>query len=63
MSTATIPLIMPYPGLRPFEETDHALFFGREAQVSALLRQLEDHAFVAVLGQVAPANPRSSARA
>src|SRR5215813_2144196 len=50
MSTATIPLIMPYPGLRPFEETDHALFFGREAQVSALLRQLEDHAFVAVLG-------------
>ena len=50
MSTATILAMLPYPGLRPFEETDHALFFGREAQVSALLRQLEDHAFVAVLG-------------
>src|SRR5262245_3620299 len=50
MSTATIPLIMPYPGLRPFEETDHALFFAREAQASARLRHLADHASLAGLG-------------
>lgn len=41
---------MPYPGLRPFEAEDAPLFFGREAQVNALLRQLEDHRFVAVVG-------------
>ena len=41
---------MPYPGLRPFEAEDEPLFFGREAQVSAMLRQLEDHRFVAVVG-------------
>jgi energy-coupling factor transporter ATP-binding protein EcfA2 len=41
---------MPYPGLRPFESEDHPLFFGREAQVEALLRRLEDHRFVAVVG-------------
>ena len=41
---------MPYPGLRPFAAEDAPLFFGREAQVSALLRQLEDHRFVAVVG-------------
>ncbi|MGH8474221.1 MAG: AAA family ATPase, partial [Methylococcales bacterium] len=41
---------MPYPGLRPFEAEDAALFFGREIQVNALLRQLEDHRFVAVVG-------------
>ena len=44
------PRQMPYPGLRPFEAADASLFFGREAQVSALLRQLEDHRFVAVVG-------------
>lgn len=44
------PLTMPYPGLRPFEAEDQPLFFGREEQVSAMLRQLEDHRFVAVVG-------------
>ena len=44
------PRQMPYPGLRPFEAEDAPLFFGREAQVNALLRQLEDHRFVAVVG-------------
>jgi hypothetical protein len=43
-------LVMPYPGLRPFEFEDQPLFFGREAQVAAMLRQLEDHRFVAVVG-------------
>ena len=43
-------LVMPYPGLRPFKAEDQPLFFGREAQVGAMLRQLEDHRFVAVVG-------------
>lgn len=50
MSAANTPLAMPYPGLRPFEAEDQPLFFGREAQVSGMLRQLEDHRFVAVVG-------------
>src|SRR5215475_12983095 len=50
MSSATLTLHMPYPGLRPFEAADEPVFFGREAQVSAILRQLEDHRFVAVIG-------------
>jgi energy-coupling factor transporter ATP-binding protein EcfA2 len=41
---------LPYLGLRPFEEADEILFFGREVQVNAALRQLEDHAFLAVVG-------------
>jgi AAA ATPase domain len=41
---------LPYPGLRPFEEEDQAVFFGREAQVSRLLQLLEDDHFVAVVG-------------
>ena len=50
MSAANAALAMPYPGLRPFEDKDQPLFFGREAQVSAMLVQLEDHRFVAVVG-------------
>jgi hypothetical protein len=40
----------PYPGLRPFEEEDEALFFGREEQTLELLRRLGERRFVAVLG-------------
>jgi hypothetical protein len=43
-------LRIPYPGLRPFEAADYSVFFGRELQVSTILRQLEDHRFVAVVG-------------
>ena len=43
-------LPMPYPGLRPFEAEDQPLFFGREAQVGAMLRRLEDDHFLAVVG-------------
>src|SRR5687767_9862231 len=43
-------LAMPYPGLRTFEAYDHPVFFGREEQVDAMLAQLEDHRFVAVVG-------------
>jgi energy-coupling factor transporter ATP-binding protein EcfA2 len=50
MTAANAALAMPYPGLRPFEDKDQPLFFGREAQVSAMLHQLEDHRFVAVVG-------------
>ena len=50
MSAANAALAMPYPGLRPFEDKDQPLFFGREAQVSDMLLQLEDHRFVAVVG-------------
>src|SRR5262245_41418069 len=40
----------PYPGLRPFEAEDQPVFFGREEQVSALLRRMEDAHFIAVVG-------------
>jgi hypothetical protein len=41
---------MPYPGLRPFEEEDYDIFFGREVQVVQMLRKLEDGRFLAVVG-------------
>lgn len=41
---------LPYPGLRPFEEADSMLFFGREAEVSEMLTRLETRQFVAVVG-------------
>jgi energy-coupling factor transporter ATP-binding protein EcfA2 len=43
-------LPMPYIGVRPFESEDEPIFFGREAQVSAMLRQLEDDRLMAVVG-------------
>ena len=43
-------LPMPYIGLRPFESEDEPIFFGREAQVNAMLRQLEDDRLMAVVG-------------
>jgi hypothetical protein len=50
MSVTKEQLLMPYPGLRPFEAEDQPLFFGREEEVAAILRKLEDHRFVAVVG-------------
>src|SRR6266566_10041815 len=40
----------PYPGLRPFEEDDSTLFFGRVQHVSDLLGRLTSHKFLAVVG-------------
>ncbi len=40
----------PYPGLRPFQESEAHLFFGRAAQTDELLGELERSRFVAVLG-------------
>ena len=40
----------PFVGLRPFEATDSLYFFGREQQTRALLTQLHEGRFVAVVG-------------
>ena len=40
----------PFPGLRPFDEGDYHLFFGREGQSDALIDLLARHRFVAVVG-------------
>ena len=40
----------PYKGLRTFEPEDADLFFGREAQVQAVLRSMARARFVAVIG-------------
>jgi WD40 repeat protein len=40
----------PFPGLRPFEETEAHRFFGREAQIEELEEKLNQHRFVAVVG-------------
>ena len=40
----------PFPGLRPFEEEDAHLFFGRETQVRELLARMADERFLAVVG-------------
>jgi adenylylsulfate kinase-like enzyme len=40
----------PFPGLRPFEEEDAHLFFGRETQVRELLARMDDERFIAVVG-------------
>src|ERR1700761_5226245 len=40
----------PYPVLRPCVPSDAGLFFGRKEQTYELLRRLEEHRFVAVLG-------------
>ncbi len=40
----------PFPGLRPFEESDASLFFGRTSQITELLRHLKNHRFLAVIG-------------
>jgi WD40 repeat protein len=40
----------PFPGLRPFEEADAPLFFGRTKQVAELLEHLRIHRFLGVVG-------------
>lgn len=46
----TNPRQNPFPGLRPFEESEDYLFFGREAQTLELLRRLRLTRFLAVVG-------------
>ena len=40
----------PYPGLRPFRESEAHLFFGRSTHVDELLGELASSRFVAVMG-------------
>ncbi len=40
----------PFPGLRPFEAKESALFFGRETHTSEILRKLETYRFVSIVG-------------
>jgi hypothetical protein len=42
--------INPFPGLRPFQEHEEHLFFGREKQVDALLDRLATTRFLTVVG-------------
>jgi hypothetical protein len=42
--------IHPFPGLRPFEEDEEHLFFGREKSVIQLLSRLRISRFLAVIG-------------
>jgi hypothetical protein len=43
-------ILQPYPGLRPFRETESAIFFGREQQTDELLNKLQRQRFIAVTG-------------
>ena len=49
MSTGVVPP-NPFPGLRPFREDEETLFFGREAQVDAMVDKLAVTRFLAVVG-------------
>src|SRR5260370_1973194 len=49
MTSTAVPQ-QPYPGLRPFGEGDHAIFFGRDAQIVSVLALLEEQPFVAIVG-------------
>ena len=40
----------PFRGLRPFEQDENELFFGRDGQTDALLHRLYEHRFLAVVG-------------
>jgi formylglycine-generating enzyme required for sulfatase activity/energy-coupling factor transporter ATP-binding protein EcfA2 len=50
MKRITLALPAPYVGLRPFEESDALLFFGRKAHVDALLCKFAQQRFTAVIG-------------
>jgi tetratricopeptide (TPR) repeat protein/energy-coupling factor transporter ATP-binding protein EcfA2 len=45
-----LPLINPFPGLRPFEADEDHLFFGREQHVDELLRRLRFNRFLSIVG-------------
>lgn len=40
----------PYIGIRPFQEEEDYLFFGREKQIAHLLESLEKKSFLAIIG-------------
>ena len=40
----------PFPGLRPFQEEEEYLFFGRESQIDTMVNKLAATHFLAVVG-------------
>ena len=51
MKRITLSLPAPYVGLRPFEEKDALLFFGRDVHIRDLLTKLENkQRFISVIG-------------
>jgi hypothetical protein len=40
----------PFPGLRPFEKREGAIFFGRHIEVSAMLGRLESQRLLTIVG-------------
>ena len=42
-------VLQPYPGLRPFQQHEADVFFGRGEQIDELLATLEDNNVVAVV--------------
>lgn len=50
MSTTVTRRLNPFPGLRPFEENEDDLFFGRDAQVDDLIGRLRRRRLIAVIG-------------
>jgi hypothetical protein len=40
----------PYPGLRPFDENEQRLFFGRDHQIKEILKRLQQTYFAVVIG-------------
>jgi hypothetical protein len=45
-----VPPLNPFPGLRPFSQGEERLFFGREAQVDAMVDRLAATRFLTVVG-------------
>ncbi len=43
-------LANPFPGLRPFHESEQHLFFGRESQIDTMIDKLSATRFLAVVG-------------
>lgn len=48
--TAALEHDNPFIGLRPFDEEDHHLFFGREEHVDEILERIKSHRFLAIVG-------------
>jgi hypothetical protein len=60
MKRITLALQAPYVGLRPFDERDAVLFFGRDQHVQELLTKLEgQQRFMPCLARQAPGSRRS----
>ncbi len=50
ISTLSVEQINPFPGLRPFQQGEEHLFFGREKQTDTLIDNLNRTRFLAVIG-------------